>query len=144
MTAPWIVVFDSTKEEDQKPKNVRYDVFVATLLKAQSPDLMKLHSALGLVEEAGELAGCVKKNVIYGKDLSAVMKEDGKDLRTHIIEEAGDVLFYLQSVLNQYGLDFQDVLQYNANKLGARYAGLVYSDEAANLRQDKQAGIEGA
>ena len=137
MTAPWIVTYKPGTESPE-PQNVRYDVFVATLLKAQSPELMKLHSALGIAEEAGELAGCIKKNVIYGKELSSPMKEDGKDLLTHIIEEAGDVMFYLQSVLNQYGLDFQEVLQHNANKLGARYTGLVYSDAAANSRKDKE------
>lgn len=139
MTAPWITTYKPGIEgEEPRPEQVRYDVFVATLLKAQSPELMKLHSALGLVEEAGELAGCIKKNVIYNKLLLEHMKEDGKTLITHIIEEAGDVLFYLQAVLNQYNLDFQYVLQYNANKLGTRYAGLTYSDESANLRKDKE------
>jgi NTP pyrophosphatase (non-canonical NTP hydrolase) len=139
MTAPWILIPQKPTLEDQnpQPKPVRYDIFVAGLLKAQAFDLMKLHAAIGVSEEAGELAGCIKKNIIYGKPLSAPMKEDGKDLLTHIKEEAGDVLFYLQAVMNLYGLDFQDVLQHNALKLGARYSELTYSDEAANERADK-------
>ena len=67
------------------------------------------------------------------------MKEDGKTLKQHIVEEAGGVLFYVQACLNQFGLDFQDVLQYNAIKLTKRYSELTYSDEHANARMDKPA-----
>lgn len=142
MTAPWILVplppEQRTEELTMQP--MRYDVFVAKLFKAQSWEFMKLHAALGLCEEAGELAGCIKKHVIYQKPLLSEMKEDGKTLEEHIAEEAGDVLFYLQAVLNQFNMNFQDVLQKNADKLAKRYAELSYSDDAANGRADKPSG----
>lgn len=145
MTAPWVMIPTKPTPEDQNPQPtpVRYDIFVAKLFKYQTPQVMQLHAALGLCEEAGELAGCFKKHAIYNKPLTATMKEDGKTLKQHIIEEAGDVLFYLQACLNQFGLDFQDVLQYNAIKLSDRYRDLEYSDEQANTRRDKpEAGKE--
>lgn len=141
MTAPWVIIPNPPTPEDQNPQGtpVRYDVFVAKLFKYQTASMMQMHAALGLCEEAGELAGCVKKHAVYNKPLSEPMKEDGLPLEVHIMEEAGDVLFYLQAVLNQYGMDFQDVLQYNACKLAVRYRGLEYSDTAANTRADKPA-----
>ena len=147
MTAPWVIIPQDPTPEDAHPQGipVRYDEFVKKLFKYQSPSTMKLHAAVGLCEEAGELAGCIKKNAVYNKDLAESMKEDGKALKEHIVEEAGDVLFYLQACLLQYDLDFQDVLQYNAIKLSKRYKDQVYSDKAANARADKpQNGTEGA
>ena len=139
MTAPWVMLPTKPTPEDQNPQPtpVRYDVFVAKLFKVQAAQIMQLHAAVGVAEEAGELAGCIKKHAVYNKPLSDPMKEDGLSLLEHIKEEAGDVLFYVQACLNQFGLDFQDVLQYNAMKLGKRYMDLEYSDESANARMDK-------
>ena len=142
MTSPWIFVPQPATEEDKDPQPIplRYDVFVAKLFKYDSPKVMQLHAAVGVAEEAGELAGCIKKHAVYNKPLTEPMKEDGKSLQEHIIEEAGDVLFYVQAVLNQFGFSFQDVLQHNAIKLSKRYQELEYSDAKANARADKPAG----
>ena len=138
MTAPWISIPVEVEGQDiPSLTQLRYDIFVAKLFKYDTSKVMQLHAAVGVAEEAGELAGCIKKHAVYNKPLSDAMKEDGKTLKQHIIEEAGDVLFYLQACLNQFGLDFQEVLQYNAIKLMARYKELTYSDEKANARLDK-------
>jgi NTP pyrophosphatase (non-canonical NTP hydrolase) len=141
MTSPWVILPNRPTPEDANPQGtpIRFDVFVEKLFKKQDIPLMRLHAALGLAEEAGELAGCIKKHVIYGKKLSDPMKEDGRSLAEHIEEEAGDVLFYLQAVMLVYGMDFQEVLQRNCVKLGIRYQELEYSDAAANARMDKPA-----
>jgi NTP pyrophosphatase (non-canonical NTP hydrolase) len=109
------------------PYNIRYDNFVALLFKAQSSELMKLHAALGVCGEAGELADAIKKEVIYNKPLD----------RENLVEELGDLRFYIQAVQNVYGITEQEVLQANANKLAKRYQGLAYSDRAAQNRADK-------
>lgn len=106
---------------------IRYDVFVAGLFKQSDLISMKLHSVLGVCGEAGELADCIKKETIYGKPLD----------RANLIEELGDLKFYIQAVQNLYNLTEQDILQANANKLAARYKGLTYSDAAAIAREDK-------
>lgn len=112
---------------------IRYDQFVLQLFKGDSPAYMKFHAALGLCGEAGELADAIKKAVVYGK------KED----IPNIIEELGDIRFYLQAVQNIYGIPEQVILQYNAEKLSKRYASLRYSDEAAINRADKQENSDG-
>lgn len=108
-------------------ETIRYDVFVALLFKQQSRPLMQLHAALGVAGEAGELADVVKKEVIYGKDHN----------RNHLVEELGDLRFYIQAVMNLNGITEQEVLQQNANKLCVRYKQLRYSDEDAIGRADK-------
>lgn len=162
-------------------ETIRYDKFVATLLKPLPENLSACHIAMGLAGELGEL----------------------HEVNCDEIEEFGDYEFYLQSALNHYGLTLsdclkgtiaenkyddttfiywtgqlidcvkreyiynkprelerikqaithihvyiednyndmeitrQEVLQANATKLEKRYAGLVYSDLAAQTRSDK-------
>jgi hypothetical protein len=63
-------------------KSVRYDQFVANLLKPLPENLNACHIAMGLAGELGELC------------------EDDSDK----VEEFGDYEFYLQAALNHYGL----------------------------------------
>jgi len=114
-------------------ETIRYDAFVALLFKQDTLQLMKLHAALGVCGEAGELADVIKKDSVYNK---------GED-RKHLVEELGDLRFYIQAVMQVYRITEQEVLQENANKLSIRYKGLRYSDEAAQGRADKS-GNEGA
>jgi NTP pyrophosphatase (non-canonical NTP hydrolase) len=120
----------------QKPGHevIRYDQFVRRLFKAQSEDLMKLHAGLGITGEAGEIADVIKREIIYGKKEDA----EGKSTRAGMIEELGDLRFYIQAAMQMYGISEHEVLQGNADKLCDRYKKLVYSDDAALKREDKQ------
>lgn len=126
-------------DSEEKLTPVRYDQFVARLFKADSRNMMLAHAAIGVVEESGELAGVIKRIAIYGQKEETTHKEDGKTLRHHLIEELGDVRFYLQAVQNLFQITEQEVLQHNGSKLSERYAGLVYTDIAAESRADKSA-----
>lgn len=124
-------IFVSVSKEPGIPsaerESIRYDQFVARILKPLPEQLNALHIAIGLAGEAGEAGDAIKKEYIYNK---------GRNI-THIIEELGDLEYYLQAAYNHYGLTRQEVIQANANKLSVRYAGLYYSDDAANARADK-------
>ena len=109
---------------------VRYDIFVAALFKQDSREMMLNHAALGVAGEAGELADAIKKEVHYGK---------APDLE-NIIEEIGDVRFYLQALMNLYNISEQAILEYNAEKLGKRYPAGLFSKEDAIARKDKEEG----
>lgn len=109
-------------------EQVRYDQFVQGLAKPQSPELMKLHAALGVCGEAGELADAIKRECIYGKAPD----------RKNIIEELGDLQWYIQLTMQMYGITPTEVFQHNADKLSERYVSLVYSDKAALERADKK------
>lgn len=88
-------------------------------------DLM--HCAAGTAGEAGELLDAIKKNWAYNKPLD----------RENVREEAGDLLFYLLSLLDLLEIPLYEVIEANTKKLAKRYpAG--YSDKAAQERADKQ------
>lgn len=110
------------------PTPIRYDQFVQRLYKVETEKDMAMHAALGICGEAGELADAIKKRYVYGKPLDI----------TNVVEELGDLRFYIQAVMNLFGIEEHEVLQSNANKLATRYKNLTYSDVQAINRADKE------
>lgn len=115
------------KVDGEVSEVIRYDEFVRLLFKQMSEPLMALHIGVGVCGEAGELADAIKKEYVYNKPRDLV----------NIIEELGDLRFYMQAAMNHYKISAQEVLQRNADKLSKRYVGLAYSDLAAQNREDK-------
>lgn len=86
-----------------------------------------IHMAIGIAGEAGELLDAVKKEAIYGKELD----------RENVIEELGDLEFYMEGLRQGLNITRDETLKANISKLGVRYQGMVYSNEAAQKRADK-------
>lgn len=84
--------------------------------------------AIGVSGEAGELLDAIKKVVIYNKPID----------RENVVEELGDIEFYLEGLRQSLGITREETIAANINKLGKRYEGLKYSDQAAQDRADKQ------
>lgn len=66
---------------------------------------------LGIAGEAGEVADEIKKVLFHMKDRDPVK----------IANEVGDVLWYADRVLAQFGLTMSDAMTANVAKLRARY-----------------------
>lgn len=90
------------------------------------PKAHLIHMLMGITGEAGELMDAVKKHVIYNKPLDLA----------NVIEELGDIEWYMQGLRVALDLDREDVLLYNIEKLKKRYPE-AYSDSAAQIRADK-------
>lgn len=86
-----------------------------------------IHMTMGICGEAGELLDAVKKNVIYRKKIDF----------ENILEELGDLEFYLEGLRQLLGIRRQETLDHNIAKLKKRYDGLQYSNESAIERADK-------
>ena len=84
------------------------------------------HMGTGVCTESGEIMDTVKKHVIYQQVLD----------RGNLVEEIGDLLFYVQGILSHIDVPLHHVLAKNIQKLEQRY-GPTYSDEAAKERKDK-------
>lgn len=69
------------------------------------------HCALGLAGEAGEVADLVKKSQYLGRALNA----------GGVVEELGDVLWYLTYLAGVFGLSLTDLAGANLYKLEARH-----------------------
>lgn len=82
-------------------------------------------SALGLTGEAGEVADMVKKHVAQGHPL---------DLE-RLIDEAGDVAWYLARLCTAIHVSLGEVLQHNVDKLIARYPNGFSSEASINRKE---------
>lgn len=74
-------------------------------------DICKEINALGLCGEAGEVAEQVKKHFFHGHELD----------KRHMIEELGDVAWYLAVLCDAIGSDLDTVMEENLKKLEQRY-----------------------
>lgn len=131
----------------------------------RSAYLNLLHMSVGLESESGELLDAIKKIVIYRKYPGSI--DEPNSIAWNVREEIGDLLWFqtgnkiLRKENNQeineiefyYGLNvFLDLWnkmyphneitidsarQFNMEKLGERYKGLKYTNEAAQNRADK-------
>lgn len=75
-----------------------------------------VYPALGLTNEAGEVAGKVKK--IFRDKGGQIGEAD----RAALAAELGDVLWYLAQMCTELGLSLEDVAQANLDKLFSRQA----------------------
>ena len=89
-----------------------------------------LHGAIGLCTEAGEIQDTLKKHLFYAADLD----------ENNLIEECGDVLWYLAEILNALKIPLQKVMQANISKLAVRYPEKFDSEMA--IVRDAQAEME--
>lgn len=87
------------------------------------------HMVIGIAGEVGELCDAVKQLTMYNKVLD----------RENVVEEFGDLEFYLEGLRASLNITRAETLVHNQNKLAKRYSTKVYSDEQAALRADKNA-----
>ena len=89
-----------------------------------------LHAAIGIGSESGEIQDTIKKVCIYGQPMAGKHHEN-------LIEELGDLEFYMQELRSLIGVTREETLLANIAKLEKRYPE-GYSDEKAKERKDKQ------
>ena len=81
-------------------------------------------AGISLCEEAGEVAGVIKKEIFHGHTRSPFL----------IARELGDVLWYVAEIATMYDLNLDDVAQDNLDKLWERYGGEFSSERSVNRK----------
>lgn len=81
-----------------------------------------LHAALGCATEAGEFVDAMKRHIYYGAPLD----------RDHVLEELGDLLWYVAYAAELLRSDLDEVMGKNVAKLHFRYPGGFSADDAVN------------
>lgn len=104
-----------------------FNEYVQKLAKPLSDPDHLTHMVLGVAGEAGELVDAIKKHTIYEKPLD----------RENVVEELGDLAFYMQGIMNPLGITWQEIIDANHVKLGKRYEKLTFSTQEAIARADK-------
>lgn len=84
---------------------------MTTLNPSLSEKDILINGVMGLCGEAGEAIDIVKKHLAQGHELD----------REHLIGELGDIAWYLAETATVLGMDLEEVLQRNIDKLRARY-----------------------
>lgn len=83
----------------------------------------------GIGEEVGEVLGiCKRKHRMYERDIPMVSRE-------HLVEELGDVLWYLVAICIHENIDLDHVIDYNTKKLEARYNMDIKQYENGGVRE---------
>lgn len=123
-------VFVSKQEEfGKRIKDMTHEEMVGQLFEATDSDTMNLlHGAVGIAGEAGELLDAIKKHWIYGKKLDV----------KNVIEEMGDLYFYFTALRFQLGVEMDEIIQANREKLDKRYPTGVFTQHHAAARLDKE------
>ena len=123
---------------NETPKAIVFEDMVGALCKPGSDikqelseqDCHVLHMCVGLAGEVGEVLDALKKSIIYRKELD----------RANLIEEIGDVFYFIEGILQAYGITREQTIAANIAKLSKRYAAGTYSNKAAITRADKGEG----
>lgn len=85
-----------------------------------------VHGIVGVLTEGGELAEALGASIELGAEID----------RENIVEECGDVLWYVAVLLDAIGVDLETVMEANIEKLKKRY-GEKFTAAAAVARADK-------
>lgn len=81
------------------------------------------HAMYGLVTETGEIMDQLKRSKVYNTPFDKV----------NIVEELGDIMWYMAILCDEVGLSFEELWDRNIEKLKARYPD-KYSDFKAQKR----------
>lgn len=91
---------------------------------------MASHMLMGIQGESGEVADLFKKHFHQGHDLSV----------EEVVEELGDVMFYIANLCNVMGISLQEVCERNIIKLMKRYPEGFSVERSIN--RDQLGGVE--
>ena len=91
--------------------NEYQNLAMTTLNKELSKKDVLINGVMGLCGESGEVIDIVKKHICHGHELD----------REHLIEELGDVAWYLAEVAYALDLPLEEALRGNIEKLKKRY-----------------------
>ena len=116
-----------------KESNQLSDMFYATKeLETKNPNInmsLLLTGGIGLSSETGEFNEIVKKCIFQGKPLN-------DETVFHCKRELGDIMWYWISSCRALGLDPNEVIEENVNKLKARYPDGEFDVHYSENRQD--------
>ena len=87
-----------------------------------------LTGAVGLSAESGELMEIVKKLIFQGKPVN-------DETIFHMKRELGDVMWYIMQVLMALGVDLNEIVEMNVEKLAKRYPGGEFDPYYSENRQ---------
>jgi NTP pyrophosphatase (non-canonical NTP hydrolase) len=107
--------------------------YVKNVKRTESPNFNLineriLHGAIGICTESGEIMDAVKKSLFYGRKLDEV----------NLVEELGDLFWYIGIVSDALGISFEEIMERNINKLRVRYPKQFEPEKEQNRDLDSE------
>ena len=99
---------------------------MTTLNPELKNDDVLINAAMGLCGESGEVIDIIKKWHCHGHELK----------RDALIKELGDVAWYLAEAAYALGVDLEDVLRANIEKLKTRYPEGFSTERSINRAEN--------
>ena len=99
---------------------------MTTLNPALSEKDVLINGVMGLCGESGEVIDHVKKHLAQGHPLD----------KAKMAGELGDVAWYLAECATALGLELEDILQGNIDKLRARYPEGFSEERSMNRKEE--------
>ena len=99
-----------------------------TCAELSNPLTDVVHMLFGMSTEVGELIDIFKKFIAYGKEVDTV----------NVIEEVGDIMYYVASFCRIYGISLSEALNRNIAKLETRYPEKFTEYHANNRDLEKE------
>ena len=97
---------------------------MTTLNKELTNDQVLLNGVMGLCGESGEVIDLLKKHLSQGHPLN----------KEKMIEEVGDVAWYIAEIAYALGVDLETVLANNIKKLKERYPDGFSKEKSINRK----------
>lgn len=111
--------------EDNRFDFNMYQILAQRTSKEKDREGKLVYGSLGLNGEAGEVADLIKKYMYHGR----VLEKD------KVVEELGDVLWYIAEVASGLGVSLEEMASLNISKLRKRYPE-GFSEERSKNRDD--------
>ena len=102
--------------------NEYQELAMTTLNKELGKKDILINGVMGLCGESGEAIDIVKKYLAQGHELD----------KEHLIDELGDIAWYIAETATVLGVDLEEVLTRNINKLKKRYPDGFDSEKSVN------------
>lgn len=93
-----------------------------SLNKELSHEEVLANMCMGISGESGEVSDIIKKHLFQGHELNI----------DDLVEEIGDVMFYIVNLCNQLDLDLEYIIDLNYQKLLKRYPEGFDEDKSIN------------
>ena len=99
--------------------------------KLQPNQFSELHCVIGISTEAGELLDAYKKHIYYKRELDLV----------NVKEEIGDIMWYIANFCTVMGIELDELLHANLDKLKLRYPDKFDTDKAINRNLEAERNL---
>jgi NTP pyrophosphatase (non-canonical NTP hydrolase) len=119
-----------TNNEIRDNRTHDIDSYQEETARTASTNVDAINCCFGLIGESGEVVDTVKKQLYQGHPYDKT--------RDKIVDELGDVMWYICRFAACYDIKMSDVLQFNVNKLRKRYPDGFSTERSLNREVEEE------